>query len=200
MDITALFAIAILGALHGVISPYKPLFTDMFSDMLQLIAGGTFSANPHCDYTQWGVVDVSSIATFPITFKTTVFQVATIPKNSNINANAIGCDVLVPRNVTIKSFQAGSINYQWNQMVMNYIAIGLQQWGYNSEVNIPTALTFPVSFTSNVYALTIGNVGLNQYNANTSVYDITTKGCTIAFNARAYWVVIGVQRSGEIVM
>lgn len=66
------------------------------------------------------------------------------------------------------------------------------QWGYNSEVNGPTALTFPVSFTSNVYALTIGNVGLNQYNANTSVYNITTKGCTIAFNARAYWVVIGV--------
>ena len=34
IDITALFAIAILGALHGVISPYKPLFTDMFSGML----------------------------------------------------------------------------------------------------------------------------------------------------------------------
>lgn len=66
------------------------------------------------------------------------------------------------------------------------------QWGYNSDVNVPTALTFPVSFTLNVYALTIGNVGANQYNGNTSVYDITTKGCTIAFNARAYWVAIGV--------
>ena len=66
------------------------------------------------------------------------------------------------------------------------------QWGYNPEVNVPTALTFPVSFTSNVYALTIGNFGRNQYNGNTSVYDITTQGCTIAFNARAYWIAIGV--------
>lgn len=66
------------------------------------------------------------------------------------------------------------------------------QWGYNLEVNVPTALTFPVSFTSNVYALTIGNFGRNQYNGNTSVYDITTQGCTIAFNARAYWIAIGV--------
>lgn len=66
------------------------------------------------------------------------------------------------------------------------------QWGYNPEVNVPTALTFPVSFTSNVYALTIGNFGREQYNGNTSVYDITTQGCTIAFNARAYWIAIGV--------
>lgn len=76
------------------------------------------------------------------------------------------------------------------------VLIGLlgayEQWGYNPEVNVPTALTFPVSFTSNVYALTIGNFGRDQYNGNTSVYDITTQGCTIAFNARAYWIAIGV--------
>ena len=66
------------------------------------------------------------------------------------------------------------------------------QWGYNSVLDTPTALTFPVSFTSRVYALTIGNVGEAVYNGNTCVYDITSSGCTIAFNARAYWVAIGI--------
>ena len=66
------------------------------------------------------------------------------------------------------------------------------QWGYNSVLNTPTALTFPVSFTSSVYALTIGNVGEAVYNGNTCVYDITSNGCIIAFNARAYWVAIGI--------
>ena len=70
------------------------------------------------------------------------------------------------------------------------------QWGYNSVLNTPTALTFPVSFTSRVYALTIGNVGEAVYNGNTCVYDITSNGCTIAFNARAYWVAIGIQQWG----
>lgn len=65
------------------------------------------------------------------------------------------------------------------------------QWGYNTVPDAPTALTFPVSFTSKVYALTIGNVGEAVYNGNTCVYNITSKGCTIAFNARAFWFAIG---------
>lgn len=78
-----------------------------------------------------------------------------------------------------------------------FIVIGVQQWGYNSVLNTPTALTFPVSFTSSVYALTIGNVGEAVYNGNTCVYDITSNGCIIAFNARAYWVDIGIQQWGH---
>ena len=74
------------------------------------------------------------------------------------------------------------------------VLIGLlgayEQWGYNTVLD-PTALTFPVSFTSKVYALTIGNVGEAVYNGNTCVYDITSNGCTIAFNARAFWIAIG---------
>ena len=161
---------------------------------------------------QWGVAKGSSNSpktNFPISFKSNVFRVInTLNKDTSIS-DAFNMNECIPKSIALSGFTIWVNNA--TGAVFDYIAIGVQQWGYVSHnayrSDTPKVAVFPIAFTKTIYAISTqlhmtgvrSDVGTGPYISSYSnsqmsmIFNIEHSGVTMD---GAWWMVIGIQQWG----
>lgn len=150
---------------------------------------------------QWGVHRTRGTGVqinYPIAFS----KFAKVVALDGFNRNRINCYSSLYEEPSLTYFK---FNYDSETTFVNYIAIGVQQWGTYETANVSNKLitiTFPVSFAATAYTVTLGHKsdsrwtnGANVNYVNKTVSDMTVYYCDgYGFS----WLAIGMQQWGFV--
>lgn len=148
---------------------------------------------------QWGTYEIAKLSTelititFPVSFAATAYSVTLGHKGPSNWTNGANVNYV---NKTVSDMTV----YYCDGYGFSWLAIGMQQWGYNNT-DYAASVTFPIAFTKSCYAIAIGPH--NRVTGNVVAQNITNSKFSLTAPesgdcAQARWIAIGVQRSGDI--
>ena len=141
---------------------------------------------------QWGEANGSTSSpttTFPISFTSAVYRIVNTHNRNSTIGDTYQMNECIPKNITRQGFTIWVDN--GTPAKFDYISIGYQQWGYNSNNAAGATTGFPISFTSACYGVVHCSGNTGRVEGNPYISSLTKSQINWGQYGLGYWIAFG---------